>query len=273
MPPSITSVMGGQGGGVPPGRGSKLDAVVPGAKDSIGAEGKWAIPWTQFPELSTLWGEHFEPLADLLVRLGANVDAGMEDVGVKRLRKAYGKNKLSITEEGQGAFQGFSHVPNTAAVMREGRQVELLAEDLVPGDLVLGVKGSRAAADIRIIECSSDLRCDMSPIGLPTTDGKGRGHARNSTEVQETVGVWEAKNLIFMGCQVLQGSYKGIVVKTGMSCALGVVAQEMGWSEGGGGDFGTKFGRFESAFEGKTAAIAIQMGLANENGRCRCNVS
>jgi len=85
--------------------------------------------------------------------------------------------------------------------------------------------------------------------------------------------VWEARNLVFMGCGVVQGTYKGLVVKTGMNCALGVIANEMGWAEGGHRDFGSKFGRCESAFEGKTQAIAQACGLADENGRCRCTVS
>ena len=85
---------------------------------------------------------------------------------------------LQVSATGRNDFAGFDKVPNTAAVMREGRQVEILAEDLVPGDICIGRMGTRIPADLRIISCSPDLRVDMMAVGLPLSDGGGRGYAR-----------------------------------------------------------------------------------------------
>eukprot|EP00961_Rhodomonas_salina_P110922 1492606-Rhodomonas_salina.2 len=52
-----------------------------------------------------------------------------------------------------------------------------------------------------------------------------RGAAWVDGQVDETVDVWECKNIIFMGCKVLSGSAKAIVIKTGSNTALGVVAR------------------------------------------------
>ena len=43
-------------------------------------------------------------------------------------------------------------VAPTATVVRDGREIEIPARDLVPGDLVLLTTGDKIAADVRLIE-------------------------------------------------------------------------------------------------------------------------
>lgn len=49
-------------------------------------------------------------------------------------------------------------VPNYCHVFRDGRLMTLLAQELVPGDLVQFSTGDRVPADVRLITVSSDLR-------------------------------------------------------------------------------------------------------------------
>ncbi len=65
----------------------------------------------------------------------------------------------------------------------------------------------------------------METVGFWHSDGEGPGHARDAMEVEETVGVWECKNIIFYGCKVMSGTAKAVVIKTGADTALGVVAR------------------------------------------------
>jgi sodium/potassium-transporting ATPase subunit alpha len=55
-----------------------------------------------------------------------------------------------------------SLIAQDAAVIREGKQQIILANDIVVGDIVVLTSGDRVPADLRIIQMSSDLRFDRS---------------------------------------------------------------------------------------------------------------
>lgn len=48
-------------------------------------------------------------------------------------------------------------VPQRAKVLRDGERKELLATELVIGDIVLLETGDRVPADIRILECQGEV--------------------------------------------------------------------------------------------------------------------
>jgi len=270
----------------PHGRGSTHSAAGRGSANGMenghgkpkpkteGSEGQMRIDWLAFPELSSAWCEQYAKLDELLETLEANTLSGLAEDALKKKKKQHGKNKLHISSQGFKDYPLFKEVPVVCVALREGRQKEMLAEELVPGDIVQVQAGYRVPADARILECSPDLRIEMETIGFLKSDGVGPGHARDAVEVDETVDVWECKNIIFMGCKVLSGSAKAIVIKTGSNTALGVVAREMGWLDetAAPATVLNKMDKWESAFEGKTEAIARSMGLASENGRCNCTV-
>ena len=55
-----------------------------------------------------------------------------------------------------------SLIAHEAAVIREGNQQLVLANDIVVGDIVVLSTGDRVPADLRIVQMSSDLRFDRS---------------------------------------------------------------------------------------------------------------
>ena len=70
-------------------------------------------------------------------------------------------------------------LPERAVVRREGRKVNIPADELVPGDIVLLSEGERISADARVVR-SSELKIDMS-----TLTGESMPVARVSEPVTE----------------------------------------------------------------------------------------
>ena len=249
-----------------PGKGSAVRRAVemPNETDTV-------IDWDRFPELSSNWNEQCEPLEQLLQRLEANPEAGLNQATLERRKKAAGPNKIFVNSDGFAKFPPLKLIPGDAVALRDGRLKQVLAVDLVPGDIVHIAAGHRIPADCRLLEASPDLRVEMATIGYRRSDGSGKGHARDSIEVAETVGPWEARNLVFMGCQCEQGSGSAVVIKTGMHCAMGVIAREMGWAEmPSKAPVWHKLGDAVDQIEMQAEVAARSLRLTTADGRCIC---
>ena len=64
-------------------------------------------------------------------------------------------------------------LPSAVQVLRDGTQVSVPASDLVTGDLVYVGMGQKVPADLKLIECSGDLKFDRSVL---------TGEVRNSNQ-------------------------------------------------------------------------------------------
>lgn len=53
-------------------------------------------------------------------------------------------------------------LPENCLVKREGMQVEIRAEDIVPGDVLYLKAGNKLPADVRFVDMSSDAKFDRS---------------------------------------------------------------------------------------------------------------
>jgi magnesium-transporting ATPase (P-type) len=117
-------------------------------------------------------------------------------------------------------------LPQTTRVMRDGEEKRILAEELVPGDVIFLQEGDSIPADCRLIS-SADLRVNQS-----TLTGESHPVNRSSLPVSgEGLTETEIPNLIFASTYVAAGSGKAIVYRTGMNTAFGHIAemtQEMG---------------------------------------------
>lgn len=109
-----------------------------------------------------------------------------------------------------------------AKVLRDGNQVELSSEALVPGDVVILFSGIRVPADMRLIE-TVELKIDESILtgeSVPVEKHKERIFEENLT-------YGDQKNMAFMGTIVVSGRGKGVVVGTGMNTVLGRIAKQI----------------------------------------------
>jgi Ca2+-transporting ATPase len=105
-----------------------------------------------------------------------------------------------------------------AMVIRDGRQIEVPARELVPGDLILLEEGVKIPADARLIEAVS-LKVDESALtgeSIPIT---------KDIRTLKDVELAERKNMIFLGTTVTYGKGKAIVVDTGMQTEMGNIAK------------------------------------------------
>ncbi len=100
-------------------------------------------------------------------------------------------------------------------VLRDGRQVELSAEELVPGDIVALEAGDRVPADIRLIR-SWNLRVNEAAL-----TGESLPIDKNEPSLTEDCSLSERFNMLYMGTDVCGGKGTGVVVRTGMGTEIG----------------------------------------------------
>ena len=53
-------------------------------------------------------------------------------------------------------------LPDNCIILRDGTQVETVATDIVPGDVLYLKSGNKLPADVRFVEISSDAKFDRS---------------------------------------------------------------------------------------------------------------
>ncbi|MCD6490283.1 MAG: calcium-translocating P-type ATPase, PMCA-type, partial [Thermodesulfobacterium sp.] len=107
-----------------------------------------------------------------------------------------------------------------AVVIRENKTKKILAEELVPGDIVLLEAGDIVPADIRLLE-AHQLKLDESPL-----TGESVPVLKHTEPILEkNVPISEKKNMVFKGTLVTNGRGKGVVVATGMNTELGKIAK------------------------------------------------
>ncbi len=111
-------------------------------------------------------------------------------------------------------------IPKRARVVRDSEILEIAAEEVVPGDIIVLEEGDYVCADARLIE-SVDLRVNLSVL-----NGESTPSPRRSTPVpvEDLQSVTEAMNLVFAGTSVASGRGRAVVLATGMSTRFGAIA-------------------------------------------------
>jgi Ca2+-transporting ATPase len=108
----------------------------------------------------------------------------------------------------------------TTSVRRDGRYIEIQAEYIVPGDVILLGAGRKVSADARLMEAYG-LATDESALtgeSIPVEKGAD-GVLPEATPLAERL------NLVFAGTTVVRGRGTAVVVATGMQTELGRTAK------------------------------------------------
>ena len=108
-------------------------------------------------------------------------------------------------------------LPQQVVVVRGGETVQLLATELVPGDLVILEEGALVPADCRLTEAFS-LR-----INTATVTGESLPKACNADPHPEVSPLF-AKNIVLAGTAVVSGQARAVVYATGMRTEFGKIA-------------------------------------------------
>ena len=117
-------------------------------------------------------------------------------------------------EKAMAALRQF--LPPQVEVVRAGQTITLLAEQLVPGDLLLLKEGDQVPADARLVSAegllvnNAPLTGEAQPVALSAEPCSGR--------------LVESSNIAFAGCLVLRGSALTLVFATGLRTEFGKLA-------------------------------------------------
>jgi P-type Ca2+ transporter type 2C len=107
----------------------------------------------------------------------------------------------------------------TAIVMRDGKEVKIPANELVPGDIILLYTGDKVPADSRLLE-AFNLKVDEAAL-----TGESAPADKSVQAVAEETQLNDRRNTVFTGTIVAYGRAKALVTTTGMQTEFGKIAQ------------------------------------------------
>jgi len=111
-------------------------------------------------------------------------------------------------------------LPRFARVLRDGQETKVLAEELVPGDVLLLSEGDHISADARLVE-ENEMRVDLSTLNGESVPARRTAEA----SLREGLTLTERPNIVFAGTSVSSGTGKAVVLSTGMNTEFGKIAR------------------------------------------------
>jgi Ca2+-transporting ATPase len=112
-----------------------------------------------------------------------------------------------------------SLVVNKCNVIRNGKMAEILAENLVPGDIVKINEGDGIPADIRLIESDGYSANEFILTGESLPAEKDYLFSTD-----KTLPIIERRNCVYMGTTAARGQATGIVYATGIQTEIGKIS-------------------------------------------------
>ncbi len=106
-----------------------------------------------------------------------------------------------------------------ATVIRDGVKKVIPASELVPGDIVVLISGSKVPADLRLFH-NRELQIDESML-----TGESLPVEKTSDTIDQDIVLADRKNLAFSSTLVTFGTGKGVVVATGNDTEIGRISQ------------------------------------------------
>jgi magnesium-transporting ATPase (P-type) len=182
------------------------------------------------PRWRKLLGQFADPLIYLLlaavaVSLGAWALEGREEVpfeaiviaAIVILNAVLGYVQEARAEQAVAALQRMAAA--SAGVLRDGREQEVPATEIVPGDILVLAEGDAVAADARLVEAAS-LMVAEAPL-----TGESEAVTKQVAPLVGPVGLGDRVNMVFDGTAVTRGRGRAVVTATGMSTEMGNIAR------------------------------------------------
>ena len=154
------------------------------------------------------FAEHYSP-GQGMARLGIAI------VGVILINGVFSFWQAYKAERAIAALRQL--LPQQVVALRGGETLQLLATELVPGDLVLLEEGALVPADCRLIE-AYNLR-----VNSATVTGESLPRAFNADPHPEVSPLF-ADNIVLAGTAVVSGQARAVVYATGMRTEFGKIA-------------------------------------------------
>ena len=175
--------------------------------------------------LGLLLNQFRSPLVILLLfAMTLSLFLGETTDGVIVLAIVLGSALLGFLQEyraGHAVARLLAVIQTRVTVLRDGREVDLPQDVLVPGDVVVLAAGAAVPADCRIIH-STDLFVDESTLtGESYPAEKGAGDLPGDTPLAKR------SNALFQGSHVVSGTGRAVVVQTGAHTVFGEIAERL----------------------------------------------
>jgi Ca2+-transporting ATPase len=116
----------------------------------------------------------------------------------------------------------------TASVLRDSREVEIAARDLVSGDVIILQTGDRIPADARLLEA---INLQVEEASLTGESVPVEKHILPLSGDDLPVG--DRKNMVYAGTAATYGRGRALVIATGMQTEFGKIAQLLQTVESG----------------------------------------
>ncbi len=109
-------------------------------------------------------------------------------------------------------------LPRKAQILRDGKEIEVLASDIVPGDILILDEGDEIPADGRII---SENELETNDF---TLTGESVPQSKFAEVIKNKAVLTDIDNMVFAGTSVASGNAKVLVTATGMDTEFGKIA-------------------------------------------------
>lgn len=113
----------------------------------------------------------------------------------------------------------------TSKVLRDGKQLTVKSEELVPGDIIILEAGDAVPADARILESASMKIEEAALTGESVPVNKIVNLLTLNQEKDIPLG--DRKNMVYMGSTVVYGRGKAVITATGMDTEMGKIADAL----------------------------------------------
>ena len=109
----------------------------------------------------------------------------------------------------------------TASVLREGKEIDVPAREVVPGDIIVLKAGDKVPADARLVETTRLQLNEASLTGESTPVDKATDTVPSSSSLADR------SNVVFSGTEVTYGKGLAAVVATGANTEFGKIAKQV----------------------------------------------
>ncbi|MDF2543151.1 MAG: ATPase, P-type (transporting), superfamily, subfamily [Herbinix sp.] len=155
-------------------------------------------------------------VAAVISMFSAHVESTIVIVSVIFLNALLGTIQHMKAEKSLASLKLLSS-PN-AKLLRDGKKVELLSREIVPGDILLLEAGDMVAADGRI------LRNYSLQVNESSLTGESTNVDKSDETLTEEAALGDRVNMVYSGSLVTYGRAMVIVTETGMDTEIGKIA-------------------------------------------------
>lgn len=118
----------------------------------------------------------------------------------------------------------------TCKALRDGKQINLHSDELVPGDIVILEAGDSVPADGRLLE-SASLKIEEAALTGESVPVNKVIEALGLKPEQQEIPLGDRKNMCYMGSTVVYGRGKALITRTGMGTEMGKIAGALAAAE------------------------------------------